>query len=75
MNVLRKRIAKNSWCAIDTSKLVKKTDYDNKINDFEGKIPSITGLATTTALTAVKTTMLIVDDIYSIIKSDNLYFI
>ena len=33
--------------ATDTSELVKKTDYDNKIG--EGKIPSVTGLATATA--------------------------
>ena len=44
----------------DTSKLVKKPDYDNKISDMEGKIPSITYLATTTALTAVKNTILTV---------------
>ena len=40
--------------AIDISGLVKKTDYDNNISDIEGKIPSITGLATTTVLTVVE---------------------
>ena len=30
----------------DTSRLVKKSDYDAYINDIEGKVPSITGLAT-----------------------------
>ena len=40
--------------AIDTSELTKKIDYDNKINEIEGKIPNITGLATTAALNAVK---------------------
>ena len=40
--------------AIDASKLVNKTDFDAKIRDTEGKIPSITGLATTAALTAVE---------------------
>ena len=40
--------------------LLKKPDYDNKISDMEGKIPSITYLATTTALTAVKNTILTV---------------
>ena len=39
---------------IDTSKLVNKTDYNTKIKDTEGKIPSITNLATTAALTAVE---------------------
>ena len=33
---------------------LKKTDYDNKITEIEGKIPSITGLATTAALNAVE---------------------
>ena len=32
--------------------LVKKTDYNYKITDIEGKIPNNTDLATTAALTA-----------------------
>ena len=41
--------------AIDTSGLVKKKiDYGNKITEIEGKIPGITGLATTAALNAIK---------------------
>ena len=39
---------------IDTSGLVKKRYYDNKIGEIEGKMPSITGLATTAALTTVE---------------------
>ena len=39
---------------IDTSGLVRKTDYDNKITDIEGKTLTITGLATTAILNAVK---------------------
>ena len=39
---------------IDTSGLVKKTDYNIKITEIEGKIPDISGLATKTALTAVE---------------------
>ena len=35
--------------SVETNKLVKKTDYNAKIQDIEDKIPSITGLATTTA--------------------------
>ena len=37
----------------DTSSLVKKTDYDAKIADIDGKIPNISNLATKTALTTV----------------------
>ena len=39
----------------DTSGLVKKkTDYNAKITEIKGKIPSISGLATNAALTAVE---------------------
>ena len=38
----------------DTSALVKKTDYNTKITQNEGKIPSISGLATNAALTTVE---------------------
>ena len=38
----------------DTSRLVKKTDYNAKITDIEDKITTITGFATTSALTAVE---------------------
>ena len=34
--------------------LLKKTDYNAKITEIEIKIPSISGLATSAALTAVK---------------------
>ena len=40
--------------AIGTSGVVKKADYDDKIGEIEGKIPSITGLTTTAALTAIE---------------------
>ena len=33
---------------------VKKTDYNSKIAEIEGKIPSITGLVANAALTAVE---------------------
>ena len=33
---------------------VKKSDYNTKINEIEGKTPSISGLATTSALTTVE---------------------
>ena len=38
----------------DVSGLVKKTDFNSKITEIEGKIPIITGLATSSALTAVE---------------------
>ena len=38
----------------DISGLAKKTDYNAKITEIEGKIHSITGLATTVALTVVE---------------------
>ena len=38
----------------DTSGLVKKTNYNTKITEIEGKIRSISGLARKTALTAVE---------------------
>ena len=40
--------------AIDTSKLVNKTDYDAKNKDVEGKVTSTTNLGTTTAVTALR---------------------
>ena len=39
---------------IDTSGLVKNTDYNTKITEIEGKIPDISDLATKTALTTVE---------------------
>ena len=36
------------------SNLVKKTNFNTKITEIEGKIPNISGLATTSALTAVE---------------------
>ena len=38
----------------DTSGLVKRTDFSSTITEIEGKIPSISGLATNSALTAVE---------------------
>ena len=43
-----------------------KKGYDNKIDDVEGKIPNITGLGITAALTAVKNTILSIDDMHII---------
>ena len=38
----------------DISSLVKKTDFNAKFTEVEGKIPSITGLVTNSALTVVE---------------------
>ena len=40
----------NSWCKWP----FKKTGYNTKITKIEGKIPSITALATTPALNAIE---------------------
>ena len=37
----------------DTSRLVKKSDYNAKMTETENKIPSISGLATNAVLTAI----------------------
>ena len=42
--------------------LFKKTNYENKVSDIEGKIPSITDLATTIALNDAKNTIPTVND-------------
>ena len=39
---------------MDTSGFVLKTQYHNKITDIKVKVPSITGLDTTSTLNAVK---------------------
>ena len=39
---------------VDTSGLVKMTDYNTKITEIEGKIPDISNLATKTALTTIE---------------------
>ena len=38
----------------NTSGLIKKTEYNVKITEIQGKVPSISGLATNTSLTAVE---------------------
>ena len=40
--------------AIDTIRLVKRTDYNARNKDIEDKVPDNTNLATTAALTAVE---------------------
>ena len=38
----------------NTSGLIKKTEYNVKITEIEGKVPSVSGLATNAALSAVE---------------------
>lgn len=49
--------------AIDTSGLVEKTKYDNKIKDIEDKIPAITNSTTTATLFTVEQKISILDDL------------
>ena len=48
--------------------MVKKTDFNAKISKVEGKIPSISGLATSSALTAVENKIL---DVSSLVKKSD----
>ena len=43
----------------------KKTDFNTKVTEIEGKIPSVSGLATNSALTAVENK---IPDISSLVK-------
>ena len=49
----------------DFSDLVKKSNFNAKVTEIEGKIPSISGLATNTALTAVENK---IPDVSSLVK-------
>ena len=49
--------------------LLRKTDYNAKITEIEGKIPSISGLATNAALTAVENK---IPNISSLVKKNRL---
>ena len=49
----------------DIRKLVKKTDCNAKITEIEGKIPSISGLATISALTAIENK---IPDVINLVK-------
>ena len=53
----------------DVSGLVKTTDFNTKVTETEGKIPSITGLTTNSALTAVENKT---PDVSSLVKIDRL---
>ena len=53
----------------DISGLAKKTDFNTKVTEIEGKLPSITGLPTNSALTAVENKIL---DVSSLVKKTHL---
>ena len=50
--------------------LLKKTDYNAKISEIESEITSISGLVTTSALTAVENK---ISDVSSFVKKNSLY--
>ena len=52
----------------DVSNLVKKTDFNAKITEVEGRIPNITGLATSSALTAIEGK---IPDVSSLVKKED----
>ena len=49
--------------------MVKKTDFNTKVTEIEGKIPSITGLANNSELSAVENK---IPDVTSLVKKTNL---
>ena len=49
--------------------LIKKTDYNAKITEIEGKLPGISSLVTNSALTAVENKT---PDISSLVKKNRL---
>ena len=46
---------------------LKKTDFNTKVTEIEGKIPSITGLATNSELSAVENK---IPDVSSLVKKN-----
>ena len=60
---LEKKIGDANKKISDTSGLVKKTDNNTMITEIEGKIPSITGLATTAVLNAIENKIINVSNI------------
>ena len=62
---LEKNISDGNKKIPDTSRLVQKFDYNAKITEIENKIPSITALATTSALIASENK---IPDVSSLVK-------
>ena len=61
--ILKIKSTRFHWLAV--SGLVRKTDFNAKVTEIESKIPSISGLATNTALTAVENK---IHDVSSLVK-------
>ena len=49
--------------------MVKKTNFNTKVTEIEGKIPSISGLATNSTLTVVENK---IPDVSSLVKNTDL---
>ena len=66
---MEKKISDTDNKMSDTSELIIKTNYNVKITEIEGKIPSITALATTAALVAVENK---IPDVSNLVKKDRI---
>ena len=66
---LEKKISDANKNLPDTSGLVKKSDYNIKITEIEGKTPSISGLTTNAALTSIEN---IIPDVSKLVKKHRL---
>ena len=66
---MEKKISDTDKKIPDTSELIIKTNYNVKITEIEGKIPSITALATTAALVAVGNK---IPDVSNLVKKDRI---
>ena len=55
----------------DFSSLVKKKDFNAKVTEIEGEMPSITGLATNSELTAFENK---IPDVSSLVKKDRIQY-
>ena len=62
-------LLKTKYEILDASGIVRKTDYNTKITEIEGKIPNISSLATNAALTAVENK---IPSISSLVKKSRL---
>ena len=65
INQIQKKISDVNKKFFDASRLVKKADYNAVITEIEGKLSSITGLATTSVLTAVESR---IPDVNNLVK-------
>ena len=62
-------LLKTKYEILDASGIVRKTDYNTKITEIEGKILNISSLATNAALTAVENK---IPNISSLVKKSRL---